>query len=211
MARRHAMQPERVHRATSSSATHRLQSQKRIADILSAYDDLIENNRRRMALLEEAARQLYREWFVRLRFPGHEHTRITNGVPEGWRKVPLARVTTKIGSGFDAAWRRIRLSDRRDSADPQPERVRRPLRGLRACVFMSDEHAAALAKRDRRVAGHSAQHHGRVRGALLHGTRALSPGQSQPARDDRSRRSRNRRTHSLFTRPSTATSGSDSL
>lgn len=58
--------------------------QEHIADILSAYDDLIENNRRRMALLEEAARQIYREWFVRLRFPGREHTKITNGVPEGW-------------------------------------------------------------------------------------------------------------------------------
>ena len=58
-----------------------------IADILSTYDDLIENNRRRMALLEEAARQLYREWFVRLRFPGHEHTRIINGVPEGWEDI----------------------------------------------------------------------------------------------------------------------------
>jgi len=64
-----------------------LQIQTKIANILSAYDDLIENNRRRMVLLEEAARQLYREWFVRLRFPGHEHTRITNGVPEGWRKA----------------------------------------------------------------------------------------------------------------------------
>jgi type I restriction enzyme S subunit len=63
--------------------------QQRIADILSAYDDLIENNRRRMALLEDAARQLYREWFVRLRFPGHEHTPITNGVPEGWTRKPL--------------------------------------------------------------------------------------------------------------------------
>ena len=63
----------------------------RIADILSAYDDLIENNRRRMALLEEAARQLYREWFVRLRFPGHEHTRITNGVPEGWERTSARR------------------------------------------------------------------------------------------------------------------------
>lgn len=61
-----------------------LDTQRHIADILSAYDDLIENNRRRMALLEDAARQLYREWFVRLRFPGHEHTRITDGVPEGW-------------------------------------------------------------------------------------------------------------------------------
>src|SRR5439155_14067352 len=54
--------------------------QHKIGAILSAYDDLIENNRRRMALFEEAARQLYREWFVRLRFPGHEHTRIVNGV-----------------------------------------------------------------------------------------------------------------------------------
>jgi len=62
--------------------------QSRIADTLKGYDDLIENNRRRMALLEEAARQLYREWFVRLRFPGHEHTLITNGVPEGWSRVP---------------------------------------------------------------------------------------------------------------------------
>jgi len=62
--------------------------QERIADILSGYDDLIENNRRRMALLEDAARQLYREWFVCLRFPGHEHIRITNGVPEGWERVP---------------------------------------------------------------------------------------------------------------------------
>ncbi len=54
--------------------------------MLSAYDDLIENNRRRMALLEESARLLYREWFVRLRFPGHEHTPIVNGLPEGWTK-----------------------------------------------------------------------------------------------------------------------------
>ena len=63
--------------------------QHRIADILSAYDDLIENNRRRMALLEDAAWQLYGEWFVRLRFPGHEHTRVTDGVPEGWERKPL--------------------------------------------------------------------------------------------------------------------------
>jgi type I restriction enzyme S subunit len=63
-------------------------SQEKVADILSAYDDLLENNRRRMSLLEEAARQLYREWFVRLCFPGHEHTTNTNGVPEGWERVP---------------------------------------------------------------------------------------------------------------------------
>jgi type I restriction enzyme S subunit len=64
----------------------RVDEQARIANVLSAYDDLIENNRRRMELLEESARQLYREWFVRLRFPGREHTRIINGVPEGWSK-----------------------------------------------------------------------------------------------------------------------------
>lgn len=64
-------------------------TQNKIADILSAYDDLIDNNRRRMALLEESARQLYQEWFVRLRFPGREHTRITKGVPEGWEGKKL--------------------------------------------------------------------------------------------------------------------------
>ena len=57
--------------------------QERIADVLSAYDDLIENNRRRIALLEQAARELYREWFVRLRFPGYESTRIVDGLPGG--------------------------------------------------------------------------------------------------------------------------------
>jgi len=70
--------------------------QQRIAELLSAYDDLIENNRRRMALLEEAARQLYREWFVRLRFPGHEHTRITDGVPAGWKRKVLGDVCEEV-------------------------------------------------------------------------------------------------------------------
>ena len=64
----------------------------RIADILSAYDDLIENNRRRIALLEQAARELYREWFVRLRFPGHERTTITDGIPEGWERIALENI-----------------------------------------------------------------------------------------------------------------------
>jgi type I restriction enzyme, S subunit len=62
--------------------------QKRVVAVLSNYDDLIENNRRRMALLEDSARQLYREWFVRLRFPGHEHTPIVDGVLQGWVKLP---------------------------------------------------------------------------------------------------------------------------
>lgn len=63
-----------------------LKSQKRIADILSAYDDLIENNQKQIKLLEEAAQRLYKEWFVDLRFPGHENTKIVDGVPEGWEK-----------------------------------------------------------------------------------------------------------------------------
>ena len=64
-----------------------ISEQKQIADVLTAYDDLIENNRRRIQLLEQAARLLYKEWFVHLRFPGHEHTRIIDGVPEGWEKT----------------------------------------------------------------------------------------------------------------------------
>ena len=63
-----------------------LSQQKLVADSLATYDDLIENNRRRMALLEDSARQLYREWFVRLRFPGHAHTPIVDGVPQGWER-----------------------------------------------------------------------------------------------------------------------------
>jgi type I restriction enzyme, S subunit len=63
-----------------------LNSQKRIADILSAYDDLIENNLKRIKLLEQAAQNIYKEWFVNLRFPGHENTAINEetGLPEGW-------------------------------------------------------------------------------------------------------------------------------
>ena len=66
--------------------------QNRIADILSAYDDLIENNNRRMALLEEAIHLLYREWFVYLRFPGHERVKVVDGVPEGWERTTIGRV-----------------------------------------------------------------------------------------------------------------------
>ncbi|WP_278617375.1 restriction endonuclease subunit S [Planktothrix agardhii] len=66
--------------------------QHKIADILSKYDDLIENNRRRIELLEESARLLYREWFVYLRFPGHEHTPNIDGIPEGWEKTILEKV-----------------------------------------------------------------------------------------------------------------------
>ncbi|HHL34018.1 MAG TPA: restriction endonuclease subunit S [Desulfobulbaceae bacterium] len=73
--------------------------QKRIASILSAYDDLIENNRRRIRLLEQAARLLYREWFVHLRFPGHEHVKINNGLPEGWEKKTAFDVMDVLSGG----------------------------------------------------------------------------------------------------------------
>lgn len=73
-----------------------LKSQKRIADILSAYDDLIENNRKQIKLLEEAAQRLYKEWFVDLRFPGHENTEIVDGVPEGWNEKTLSQVANVI-------------------------------------------------------------------------------------------------------------------
>lgn len=66
-----------------------IETQHRIADILSAYDDLIENNQKQIKLLEEAARRLYKEWFVDLRFPGHENTKIVDGVPEGWNWCKL--------------------------------------------------------------------------------------------------------------------------
>ena len=69
-----------------------IETQHRIADILSAYDDLIENNRKQIKLLEEAAQRLYKEWFVDLRFPGHEHTKIVDGVPEGWEKRLLGDI-----------------------------------------------------------------------------------------------------------------------
>ncbi|WP_341876529.1 restriction endonuclease subunit S [Defluviitalea saccharophila] len=63
--------------------------QRRIADILSAYDDLIENNQKQIKLLEEAAMRLYKEWFVNLRFPGYENTKIVDGVPDGWSRKKL--------------------------------------------------------------------------------------------------------------------------
>ncbi len=69
-----------------------LGEQASIASVLSAYDDLIENNRRRIQLLEQSARLLYKEWFVHLRFPGHKHTKIIDGVPEGWGKKSLSKI-----------------------------------------------------------------------------------------------------------------------
>ncbi len=80
-----------------------LEIQRRIASILSAYDDLIDNNTRRIAILEEMARRLYEEWFVRLRFPGHEGVRLVESelglVPEGWEPCRLELVCSRMNSG----------------------------------------------------------------------------------------------------------------
>jgi type I restriction enzyme S subunit len=83
-----------------------LDVQKHIARSICTYDDLIDNNRRRMALLEDSARQLYREWFVRLRFPGHEHTPIVDGVPQGWERKTLGEsITLNYGKALKAELR----------------------------------------------------------------------------------------------------------
>lgn len=73
-----------------------IEIQRKIAGILSAYDSLIENNQKQIKLLEEAAQRLYKEWFVDLRFPGHEATPITDGIPEGWKKAEVGSCISKI-------------------------------------------------------------------------------------------------------------------
>lgn len=70
------------------------ESQDRVVEVLRNYDDLIENNRRRIQLLEESARLLYQEWFIHLRFPGHEQVAISEGVPVGWEKKPIKQIAT---------------------------------------------------------------------------------------------------------------------
>ncbi|MST64747.1 restriction endonuclease subunit S [Schaalia hyovaginalis] len=78
-----------------------IETQKRIVEILSAYDELIENNRKQIKLLEEAAQRLYKEWFVDLRFPGYETVSINpeTNLPEGWKVVRIADICEKIQSG----------------------------------------------------------------------------------------------------------------
>ena len=90
--------PERIYRVTVTvPADVGLQIQ--IASILSAYDDLIENNRQRIRLLEQAARLLYEEWFVRLRFPGHEQVSIVDGLPGEWARRRISDICDTIGGG----------------------------------------------------------------------------------------------------------------
>lgn len=76
--------------------------QKKIATVLSRYDSLIENYQKQIKLLEEAAQRLYKEWFVNLRFPGHESTKIVDGVPEGWEKKKLGSIAPILTGKKDA-------------------------------------------------------------------------------------------------------------
>ena len=76
-----------------------IEVQTKIADILSTYDNLIENNKKQIKLLEEAAQRLYKEWFVDLRFPGHETTPIVDGVPEGWSRKTVEECLSFHGNG----------------------------------------------------------------------------------------------------------------
>lgn len=88
--------PERIYGVKASLPS--VDIQKKIAAVLSAYDDLIENNKRRIALLEKMAEEIYREWFVRMRFPGHEKAKFRKGVPEGWEIVRLGDIV-ELGYG----------------------------------------------------------------------------------------------------------------
>lgn len=80
-----------------------VKTQQAIASILSTYDGFVANNRRRIQLLEQAARLLYREWFVRLRYPGHEHVKIKDGVPEDWKRETLANLCQSVKYGYTAS------------------------------------------------------------------------------------------------------------
>ena len=78
--------------------------QEQIVSVLASYDDLIENNQQQIKLLEEATQRLYKEWFVDLRFPGHETTPITDGIPEGWKRERLVDlVDVQYGFAFDGS------------------------------------------------------------------------------------------------------------
>jgi type I restriction enzyme, S subunit len=97
-----------------------LEVQRHIADVLSGYDDLMENNQRRVTLLEESVQQLYREWFVRLRFPGHERTAFLDGIPEGWTRATVGeyieRDVIELQTGPFGT--QLRASDYTDSGTP---------------------------------------------------------------------------------------------
>jgi type I restriction enzyme S subunit len=104
-----------------------LATQQKIAAILSTYDDLIANNQRRITLLERMAEDIYREWFVRLRFPGHENVKVEKGVPQGWNAVRFSTLC-KFEKG-------------RNPAELFPAQVYGSLPYLKESLNKSTEHA----------------------------------------------------------------------
>lgn len=110
-------------------------TQTRIVEVLSAYDDLIATNQRRIALLEDAARRIYREWFVHLRFPGHESVPVTDGVPEGWQPATFADL--------------VEINPR----TPFPKEIQRPFVEMSAL----SESSMVIAERSMRVIGGGAK------------------------------------------------------
>ena len=119
-------------------SVHKLDKQKRIADILSAYDDLIENNQKQIRLQEEAAMLLYKEWFVNLRFPGYENTKIVDGVPEGWELTTVKEMgqvitgktpSTAIAENYGKDIPFVKIPDMHDVIYPLKTEVKLSERG----------------------------------------------------------------------------------
>ena len=123
------------------------ETQRKIADYLFAYEKLIENNQKQIKLLEEAAQRLYKEWFVDLRFPGHETTPITDGIPEGWRETTIGDETEVKRGGSprpiqeylsDEGLNWLKISDATASNSPFIYQIKEKIKpeGLRKTVFM---------------------------------------------------------------------------
>ena len=92
--------PECIYRVIASVPSS-VEEQRSIARVLCSYDSLIENNRQRIQLLEQAARLLYKEWFIHLRFPGYQHTTIIDDVPKGWARKPLSKLCKVVRESVD--------------------------------------------------------------------------------------------------------------
>jgi type I restriction enzyme S subunit len=92
--------PERIYRVKVS--VPEVSVQYRIAEVARAYDKLIANNTRRIELLERSARILFEEWFIRLRYPGHEHDKIVDGVPMGWSRKTLGTIARTNAESFSS-------------------------------------------------------------------------------------------------------------
>ena len=125
-----------------------IEAQDRIADILSAYDDLLENNTRRIKILEEMAQMLYREWFVNFRFPGHEKVRMVDSeigpIPQGWKTGPLESVCDRVTDG--SHWSPTTVESGRPMASSKD--MHRWGLNLATCRMISDDDFNELVRND---------------------------------------------------------------